>query len=444
MQYTAQLTENTSCTLTISLTEKEVQKYMDKALKALKKTAPKDFSFAYADNYPEFLENVTKKATEKFVPDFVSEALGTEKLYAVSKPLWQEQELPRYQQAYTFTVKIDVLPDLAFPKDFSRISLTIPEPDAPQNEVFTCIEQLMQPATKLQEVDEDRTPKLGDLAVVYVKTVDNAVRFNEFNEKEITLPVTYASPKGILKDILQTACTLKKGEQKECVVSCPAHYPDPHLRGKEIKLSVELKKLYRRNIPALTDELAKQLGFADAKTLKVKAYTTVMNENILERRSKANETLFQELLADTNVVVPNAIYQYFLMEYLRAMKDYLEYAKYDKEYIAEALKSAQQNDQAHIMENAKRHTYLLAYAYKNNINAAEKDIEKSLKDIAEQNKISIAEVRRQFEANNMLDSITEQIMANKAFEKIYGQVKKIMVDKNGNVIPQQNTAAPKK
>lgn len=442
MQYTAQ-TENALCTLSISLTEKEVQKYMDKALKALKKTAPKDFSFANTDNDAEFLENVTKKATEKFVADFVSEALNNEQLYAVSKPLWKEQELPHYQQPYTFTVKIDVLPDLAFPKDFSNISLTIQEPDAPQNEVFTCIEQLMQPLTTLQEIKETRTPKLGDLAVVVTRTVENTV-CKEFNEKEINLPVTYAAPKGIMKTILGTACELKKSEQKECIIKFPNNYPDPHFREKEVKLSVELKNLYQRNIPTLTDDLAKQLGFADAKTLKVKAYTTVMNENILEQRSKANETLFQKLLANTNFVVPNAIYQYFLMEYLRAMKDYLEYAQYSKEYIVEALKSAQQSDQAHIMENAKRHTYLLAYAYKNNLSASEKDIEKSLKDIAAQNNISVKEVRSQFEANDMLDSITEQIMANKAFEKIYAQVKKVMVDKNGKVIPPQKSAVSKK
>ncbi len=189
-------------------------------------------------------------------------------------------------------------------------------------------------------------------------------------------------------------------------------------------------------MPSLTDETAVKLGYPDARTLKAKAYTTVMNRCVLSRREEANEALFRMLPGLEDVEVPESLQRIFLAEYMADMKSFLRNTGVENDpRMKEVLASSREEGQRMAEENAKRHVYLLAYAYKTGISIPEKDVDEQVRMLAVQAGKPVDEFRKGMEESDMLDSLEERMMAGKAMEKIYAAVKKVVVDAEGKPVP---------
>ena len=103
--------------------------------------------------------------------------------------------------------------------------------------------------------------------------------------------------------------------------------------------------------------------------------------------------------------------------------------------MKEVLASSREEGQRMAEENAKRHVYLLAYAYKTGISIPEKDVDEQVRMLAVQAGNPVDEFRKGMEESDMLDSLEERMMAGKAMEKIYAAVKKVVVDAEGKPVP---------
>lgn len=450
MQYAIDMTDGTRCRLSITATASEVKRFMDTALRELKKEAPKGFTLAGAEEGDPFLRRVAESAAGRMVSTFTEQALRKADKHPVARPRLSGGELPRYGREYGFEMAVEVLPELAFPEDFSAVSLNVREPDVPPRDVFRAIERLMRPVVKLEEVKESRLPSAGDLAIVSVDgDIDGApvpgLRRGELALALDAAPEAAEPERDVMRAVENVARTLHAGESGEGSMVCPAEYPDPSQRGRKIRLKVTLKALRRRVVPPLTDETAVKLGYPDARTLKTKAYAMVMNHCVLARRADANERLMRILLDMTDVPVPESLRQAFLAEYLADVRKFLERSgdgPDEKKRREAALAAAREEGQRLAEENAKRHVYLLAYAYKAGVAVPEKDLDEQVRAMAERAGRPVDEVRRGMEENDMLDALEERMMADKALEKIYAMVKKVVVDAAGNPVPAPEFRAP--
>lgn len=452
MHYAIDRTDSTRCRLSFSVTASEVKSFMDTALRELKKEAPRGFTLAKAAEDDPFLRRIAERAAGSMASTFTGQALREAALHPVARP-WPAEgeaaELPRLGREYTFAMQADVLPDIVFPDDFSAVRLEVREPDAPPREVFRAIERLMRPVVKLEEVTERRLPAAGDLALVNVEGDIDGMPVPGLRRGEIVLALddfpeeAPAEPgKDIMRIVEKTARGLRVGESGEGHSPCPEDYPDPTLRGRDIRLKITLNSLRRREVPPLTDETAIRLGYPDARTLKTKAYTMVMNRCILARRRDAGERLVRMLPGISEVPVPESLRRIFLAEYLSDLRNFLQNSGEgaDAARMEEAPAAAREEGLRVAEENAKRHAYLLAYAYRTGISVQEKDLEAQVRALAERAGKPVDEVRRSMEENDMLDILEERMMADKALEKIYALVTKVVVDAAGNPVPAPGEA----
>ncbi len=447
MQYVIDMMNGTRCRLSITATASDVKSFMDTALRDLKKEAPKGFTLAGAAKDDPLLRRVAERAVSHMASVFSSQALREADKHPVARP-WPEAEggiaLPAYGQEFKFVMLADVLPDIPFPDDFSALALEVREPDIPPAEVFRSIERLMRPLVKLEAVTDRRLPANGDVMDVSVEGDIDGMPVPGLKKQEMSLPLdsfAVERDEGTAKTDLsrvveKVARGLHVGEEGEGVMLCPENYPLPSLRGKPVRLKVTLRSLRRREVPSLTDETAVKLGYPDAGTLKTKAYTTVMNRCVLSRREEANEALFRMLPGLEDVEVPESLQRIFLAEYMADMKSFLRNTGVENDpRMKEVLASSREEGQRMAEENAKRHVYLLAYAYKTGISIPEKDVDEQVRMLAVQAGKPVDEFRKGMEESDMLDSLEERMMAGKAMEKIYAAVKKVVVDAEGKPVP---------
>jgi trigger factor len=85
---------------------------------------------------------------------------------------------------------------------------------------------------------------------------------------------------------------LSKDEEKEFELNFPKNHYQKHLAGKNVKFKIKVKDIYERQLPELSDELAKNLGQESLAKLR-----ELINSNLIkEAEDKANQKAEIEIL----------------------------------------------------------------------------------------------------------------------------------------------------
>jgi len=436
MQYTIQKISETRIRCTITASEPETRSFIDTALREKKKEAPDGFSVTTAAEDDPFLKKITERAMQLLTSAFIRQALQKEDLRPVTRPVLTSSGRPAYGSDFRFTVEVDILPALSFPQDLGSISINVREPDVPPHRFYEAIERLMRPLIKLEEVQECRMARPGDVADITVEADADGIPVPGISAARARIALNAMPDDGPLRMVEEAAKKLLPGEKYRGEMLCPDDFPWASLRGKKIRVEVTLHGLMHRNVPVLTDETAKKLGYQDAKTLKSRAYMDTMNRCILSRKQEATEKLLAVLPGISEIPVPESLIRLF---YAEAMQDLAAFLKRGSLMSDAQVQTAMEDSREQVMknaeENARRHTWLLAYACSHGLAATEKDLEEALDSIAKKSRKSLEETRKYFEESGMLDSLEDRIMADKAMEKIYSLARKTVVDAQGRPVP---------
>ena len=436
MQYTMRTISETRRGCSITASASEARSFMDTALRGRKKEAPKDFSLEAASADNPFFKEVSQKAMQLLTSAFIRQALEKEGLHPVARPALRSSSSLEYGREFTFDIEVDVLPAISFPADFSQLTIEVREPDSPPHKFYEATERLMRPLIRLEEVTEQRHAKPGDVAEISVEAEADGIHVPGLSMPKVRLALNAVPGDGPMQAVEEIARTLLPGETGTGEMDCPADFPWAALRGKKIRLCVAMHRLLRRNVPALDDETAKKLGFEDARILKSQAYMETMNRCILQRKQEAVEKLMAMLPGIAGIPVPESLTQAFFAENMQDLARFLRQdGKLTEEQVKAAMEASREQALKAAEETARRHTYLLAYAYSHGIAVSEKDLEDKLRDIARGSRRPLEETKKYFEESGMLDTLEERMMADKAMEKIYAQVKKVVVDAHGAPVP---------
>lgn len=426
--------------LTVTVSIKEVNKFLRQAQEALAKELPSTFDVASTHDEDNFWKAVAAKATSTMISTLVGRILEEEDRHPISRP--RPTNLPRlyYGQEYTFEVEIEVLPVLTFPENLSSICLTVHEPEFSSEKFCRAVEQMMLPITAVTKVTEVRVPRPGDIVDLRINGSFDGKPVPGLIQRDITLSINAVPMNHNLGEVELHVQKIHVGEQIEYTMSRPDDYPDPLVRTKNIQLSVLLKALYQREVPTLTDAAAVRLGYKNAYALKAQAFMRVMNENALQQMEEAKNRLMQLLLDKVEIPVPESLRQIFLAEQIKSLRAFfgkVTSAPDVKAHIQAALQTASQEGLPIAEENARRHVYLLAYAYAHNITVSQQDLAKSIREMAHREGCTEEKMRSEVFADDMGDTLTESLMAEKALNTIFASVKKTVVDQAGEIVPQK-------
>ncbi len=436
MQYTMKKISDTRRSCTITASGPETRSFMDTALREMKKEKPEGFAINTSPADDPFLKKISGRAMQLLTSSFIRQALEKEALRPVARPVLRSSDKLEYGREFSFAIDVDILPSVSFPKDFTALSIDVREPDVPPHKFYEAIERMMRPLIKLEEVKERRRPSPGDVAEISVEADAAGIPVPGISAARARIALNAMPDDGPMRMVADMAKKLLPGEKEEGEMTCPEDFPWIALRGRKLRVAVTLHGLTHRNVPVLTDETAKKLGFQDAKTLKSQAYMDTMNRCILRRKQEATEKLLAVLPGISDVPVPETLSRLFFTEIMQDLASFLKRGGLlSEDQVKAALEESKEQVMKTAEENARRHTWLLAYACSHGLAATEKDLDTALGSIAKRSGQSLEETKKYFEESGMMDSLEDRIMADKALEKIYSQVRKVVVDAHGVPVP---------
>ena len=212
----------------------------------------------------------------------------------------------------------------------------------------------------------------------------------------------------------------KKGDEKDVVVTFPEEYHAENLAGKEAVFKCTIKAVKTEELPAIDDELAKDVSefdtLADLRAdieKKEKEQLDKLNENA------GKEAVLQELCKLNPVDVPDAMvrdeadsmFNQYVQQFQMQGIDIDMYCKYAGTTIEEMRKGFEEDARKRV------HSRLLteAVADAENLTATDEDLEEELKSMAEQYGMEVERIKENFGEASM-KMIKKDIRIRKALD----------------------------
>ncbi len=258
-----------------------------------------------------FSKSVRDEVTTSLVNESVVEAVQKHELPVVSTPVLKDTPKVVDGTGMTFTVKVEVRPKIeALDTALELVRSTKPVTDG---DVDADIERMRQTHAVVEPVETPRPAKAGDLLTVdYTVTLDGV---SKPDMAGVDRPVELGNNQ-LLPEIESGLVGAEVGQTKSITVARGADEANKELAGKVVVFDMTVKEMKERKLPAIDDELAKDIG--DYKTLaELKDKTRArLEESSKSQSDRALRDAAVEKLVEKNAIpVPPSL----LDQQLRAM-----------------------------------------------------------------------------------------------------------------------------
>jgi len=198
----------------------------------------------------------------------------------------------------TLKVTVDVVPEVDL-GDYRTIRVeSEPEPVVEEEEVIRALEEIRE--ERAEWVPVERPAQMGDQVVIDVEgTLGEETIFSEYGYEYLLTPED--TPPGFSENLVG----MQAEETREFSVVYPDDFHDENLRSKEVNFRVVLVAVREKVLPALDDDLAKEVGdYATLDELRDATREKLLQEKREAARDRLEKKLVDALLERAKIVYP--------------------------------------------------------------------------------------------------------------------------------------------
>lgn len=334
--------------------------------------------------------------------DLVREALKEAGVQPVDNP---EIDSLHYEkgEALTFEAEVEVAPTVELER-VSGFQIERPSTDVTDEDVEEVLDRLRDDHAVYEPVE--RPPEEGDQVSVRIVPVDQEGEPEGEPEDpyRFTLGEGYAIP-----DVEEAITTLSPGESGDFEVTFPGDFSNDELAGSTRTLRVELLEVKARDLPALDDRFARQVGdFESAEELR----SAVVEDLQRHREEEAEETVRRTLLDSIVEANPFEVPPAMVDRYLDRVIDAPEEA--DPEQVREARERFRPRAE----QEVKRQVVLDRLMEREGYEATDEEVEARIRELAERRDQEPGEVRRQLSREGDLEGVRQHLAVEKLFDDL--------------------------
>ena len=273
-----------------------------------------------------------------------------------------------------FTMNCEVLPEIEI-TDFSKIKLDKPVSKPTEKDIKDALEYLAKQNKSFKEVPEKTKSKNGDQVTIdYIGKIDD-IAFDGGTANDANLVL---GSKSFIDNFEDQLIGLKKGDKKLVNVKFPDNYQSSDLAGKDATFDVEIKKVSKAEDSKVNDDLAKNLGMEDLKTLKKNLEERIQQDFDSAARMKLKDSLLDVLEKKHKFKLPESMVNQEFDQMWNQLQQQLDQQKKELKDLELSEKEIRKN-YTEISEKRVCTGLLIAEIGKqNNIQLEDNDINKAL------------------------------------------------------------------
>ncbi len=332
-------------------------------------------------------------AFDEIFPVVYSEAIKEHSVEPVDRPELDVTQIEKGKDLI-FSVEVFVRPDVVL-GDYKNLEAKKVVDEVTDDDVSAEIERARDRNSRFVEVT-DRPARLDDQVNIDYAGFDGDNQFAGGTAKgqELVLGSGHFIPG--FEDQLVGATV---GQDVDVNVTFPEEYHEKSLAGKPVVFHVHVNGIREKEVPALDDEFAKDMGF---DTLD--EYKADVKANLIKRNEERAETAFENEVVEKAVAtcemdIPNGMVEEAIDNMLRDMEmrlmyqgmkldDYFKYTGQTREQVREMYR-----EQA--TERVKTQLALEAIRDAEKIEATEEEIDAEIAKLADSRKKSLEDMKKQ-------------------------------------------------
>jgi trigger factor len=232
-----------------------------------------------------FKDEIRQQVIETLVQEAFQEVMDREKLKVASQPHVHDLKFAE-GEPLTFELHIELRPDIELART-QGFRVSRPSASVTDEQVREQIEQIRDQRAIWSPVESKPAP--GDRVAVVLATAEDTGEMPEGKEYTLVLGSGQAIP-----GIEELVMDLTPGETVERTVRWPDDFPDEAQRGKSKLVRVTLQDVKHKELPALDDTFAREVGDFES----FDALTTAVRTDLEENTKRDAEAFVRQQLLD--------------------------------------------------------------------------------------------------------------------------------------------------
>ena len=201
-----------------------------------------------------------------------------------------------------FRVSFEVLPTITL-AGHRGVEVRRPAAVVADAEIERTLEELRQAHARLVPATEGHLAATGDVVVCDLRGTPS--EGEPFARERVLLEVGAAQLPSVFAERLTGATG---GTELDFTVDHPAGDPARELAGRSVRYEIRVREVRMRELPALDDEFAKDLGeFADLAALRARLRTDLEARAAHEAERRVRQAVLDEVLLRNPIVLPEGL-----------------------------------------------------------------------------------------------------------------------------------------
>lgn len=355
----------------------------------------------------KFGKDIEADVLEKIIPEFYLKAVKEADVTPVSRPVVEDSFDFKRNEPLSMTVAVEVRPKVEN-LNYEGVTVKGVSVEVKDDEIDTVLNRLAEEKATYESADE--VVNQGDLV-----TIDYTVR-EAGEDNTVARDVVLKVGSGPYpQEFFDGLAGKKKDEEFTVEASFPEDSQSP-FAGKRPKFEIKIKDIKRRSLPAIDDELAKDLGFENIGLLKDKVRENILSSKNREAERARQREILDKLIESHSFDVPesllNAEIGGIISEIRAAGKD---------ERTDEAIK---EELMPHAEKSVKASILLELIGEKEGITVSDDDVKEELLDMAQKYYVSPDNIIKYYMAKDgSLEGLKHSVFEKKVLNFLLNKAK---------------------
>ncbi len=361
-------------------------------------------------------------AFNEIVPEIYEKELKDNNIEAVSKPQIDIVQMENGKELI-FTATVQTKPEVKLGK-YKGIEVEKVEYNVSDEDVEHELGHMAERNARLITV-EDRPVESGDITVIDFEGFVDGKAFDggKAEGHELTIGSNTFIP-GFEDQIIG----MKIDEEKDINVKFPEQYFSEELAGKDAVFKVKLHEIKKKEMPAIDDELAKDISeFDTLAELKASIKEKIQKENETRAKYETEDAVIKAVAENTEIDIPSGMIDLEIENNIRDVENRLSYqgATLDQylTMMGKTMEEFKNEYKPQAEQTVKQRLILEAVAKEENIEATEAEVDEKIKEMAEKYGKKEEEIkeneqlRNYIKENSKVDKTITFLVDNAKFKK---------------------------
>jgi trigger factor len=352
---------------------------------------------------PQVRDDVANELVQRGYTD----GLANHSLVPVSRPSVERGELVM-GTPFEFTITVEVRPEPAI-ETYTGVEVVFPKYEVGDDEIDRGVRAKLESQTRLVEVT-DRAVARGDMVMVELSAKDGD---EEVASEPGTMIRSEADP--YYSGIEDFLVGLESGAEKTGKVTFADDARTAAVAGRELDVTVRVLSVQANEVPDLTDELAVELGHADAAALRAAVVDELAKGRSELAKNQARANLLQVLIDANDFDVPGGMVEEQLQNLLNELRIQEVYRGRDPRGLS--YTEPQLADLRMRARFAVKGGIILDYVRKaENLEVTDDQIEAKYQELADERGQTVEAIRGYFSGDDAVEELRERLLEEKTLD----------------------------